>query len=136
VILGLFLGCGATLSEATVSVDGHPVVVELAATAKEREIGLMDRDPLGDGRGMLFVYAEEKPRSYWMKNTRIPLSIAYADRTGTIVKILDMKPHDTTHYQSLYPAMYALEVDQGWFSANGVEAGDKITEIPALTADP
>jgi uncharacterized membrane protein (UPF0127 family) len=130
------LACGSGLQEATVSVDGHPVVVELAATFKDREVGLMDRDTVGEGRGMLFVYADEKPRSYWMKNTRVPLSIAYADRTGTIVKILDMKAHDTTRYQSLYPAMYALEVDQGWFAKNGVDVGDRITEIPTIPADP
>jgi uncharacterized membrane protein (UPF0127 family) len=135
-ILASWLACGSGLPTATVEVDGHPVAVEIASTAADRERGLMDRDALGDGRGMLFVYDGEKPRSYWMKNTRTPLSIAFADRKGVIVKILDMTPHDTTHYQSLYPAMYALEVDRGWFAANGVEAGDWIADLPAVVAEP
>ena len=79
---------------------------------------------------MLFVYNDERPRSFWMKNTLIPLDIAFVRRDGTIVKIAQMEPISVERTHSLYPATYALEMNVGWFAAHDVEAGDKITRIP------
>jgi uncharacterized membrane protein (UPF0127 family) len=70
-----------------------------------------------------------------MKDTRIPLSIAFANRSGEIVRIADMKPFDESSTSSLAPATYALEMNQGWFEAHGVERGDRIQGIPAVEAE-
>jgi uncharacterized membrane protein (UPF0127 family) len=93
--------------------------------------GLMYRTALGQDRGMLFVYEVEQHLSFWMKNTRIPLSIAFIDSTGRITDILDMKPLDDRppHYLSSEPVMYALEVNQGFFEERGVRVGDH-AELP------
>ena len=124
-------GCSASdLPVRTLQVDGHAVQVEVASTPDTRSRGLMHRDRLAADRGMLFVYPNEQPLGFWMKNTRIPLSIAFADRHGTIVRIADMTPFSLDRVPSLYPAMYALEMNQGWFAEHGVEKGDRITGIP------
>ena len=132
-LFATLLACGpkSDLPVRTITVGEHAVKVEVAANAQHRARGLMDRDSLGADRGMLFIYPDEAPRSFWMKNTRIPLSIAYADRSGKIVKIADMQPHDTTSTPSLYPAKYALEMNQGWFEAHGIAKGAMLGDLPA-----
>jgi uncharacterized membrane protein (UPF0127 family) len=107
------------------------VRVEIANNAFERARGLMYRTALGEDRGMLFVYPEEQELSFWMKNTLIPLSIAYIDSEGRIVDILDMKPLDDKppHYVSSEPVQYALEVNQGFFEKRGAKVGDRV-ELP------
>ena len=107
------------------------VRVEVADDPAERAKGLMYRKTLGENRGMLFVFPEERELSFWMKNTLIPLSIAYIDSEGRIVDILNMKPLDDKppHYVSSEPAQYALEVNQGFFKKRGVKVGDR-AELP------
>ncbi len=107
------------------------VRVEIADDPYERARGLMYRTALGEDRGMLFVYPEEQELSFWMKNTLIPLSIAYIDSRGRINDILDMKPLDDRppHYVSSEPVQYALEVNQGFFEERGVRVGDH-AELP------
>ncbi len=107
------------------------VRVEIADDVFERSRGLMYRTALGADRGMLFVYPNEKEHSFWMRNTLIPLSIAFMDSEGRIVDIQDMKPldDDPPHYVSAEPARYALEVNQGFFEERGVEVGDRL-ELP------
>jgi uncharacterized membrane protein (UPF0127 family) len=107
------------------------VRVEVADNIAEQEKGLMYRKSLGEDRGMLFVYPAERELSYWMKNTYIPLSIAYIDSEGRIVDILDMKPLDDKppHYTSSEPVQYALEVNKGFFEKEGVKEGDR-AELP------
>jgi uncharacterized membrane protein (UPF0127 family) len=107
------------------------VRVEVADSDSERARGLMDRTALGEDRGMLFVFEEEQELSFWMKDTLIPLSIAYMDSEGRIVDIQDMKAldDDPPHYASAEPARYALEVNKGFFEERGVEVGDK-AELP------
>jgi len=104
------------------------VRVEIADNPFERARGLMYRTALGEDRGMLFVYPGEQKLSFWMKNTLIPLSIAYIDSEGRIVDILDMKPLDdkSPHYVSSEPVQYALEVNQGFFEKRGVKVGDRV----------
>lgn len=113
-----------------IEVDGHRIRVEVADDGARRNQGLMNRDRLPAEQGMLFVYPDEKPRSFWMKNTRIPLSIAYIDGEGQIVSIKDMRPMSTRGVPSDHPAMYALEVNQGWFDKKGVAAGARVTGLP------
>jgi uncharacterized membrane protein (UPF0127 family) len=107
------------------------VRVEIADTDPERARGLMGRTALAEDRGMLFDFEEEQELSFWMKDTLIPLSIAYMDSEGRIVDIQDMKAldDDPPHYASAEPARYALEVNKGFFEERGVEVGDR-AELP------
>ena len=103
------------------------VQVEIADDTPEQMRGLMYRTALVEDRGMLFVYPDEEQRTFWMKNTLIPLSIAFMDSEGRIVDIQDMKPLDDKppHYVSAEPARYALEVNKGFFEERGVRVGDR-----------
>ncbi len=114
------------------------VRVEIADNIFERARGLMYRTALAENRGMLFVYPDEEIRSFWMKNTLIPLSIAFMDSEGRILDIQDMKPvgleqtvpdAKLPRYVSAAPARYALEVNRGFFEERGVEVGDR-AELP------
>jgi uncharacterized protein len=107
------------------------VRVEVADDLAEQAKGLMDRTTLGENRGMLFVYPQERELSFWMKNTLIPLSIAFIDSERRIIDIQNMKPLDDKppHYVSAEPAQYALEVNQGFFEERGVRVGDRV-ELP------
>lgn len=126
----LAAGCSSKLPTATLDVGGHSVRVEVAHTHAARQQGLMHRDSMAENTGMLFIYKTAREREFWMKDTRIPLTIAYADSIGRIVRLADMKPFDTSRVQSKVPAKYALEMNAGWFERNGVEVGDRIAGIP------
>jgi len=127
-------GSGTTTAASelrTVTIDASrgkevEVRVEVADTEPERELGLMGRTALPEDRGMLFVFDEEQELSFWMKDTLIPLSVAFMDSGGRIVDIQDMKPldDDPPHYVSAEPAQYALEVNQGFFEERGIKVGD------------
>ena len=108
-----------------------PVRVEIADTDAEWQAGLMGRTTLAGDAGMLFVFDQEQTLSFWMKDTLIPLSIAYIDAEGRIVDIQDMQPLDDIppQYVSAEPAQYALEVNQGFFEERGVTVGDMV-ELP------
>jgi len=103
------------------------VEVEVADDLDEMQKGLMGRTALAEDAGMLFVYPEERELSFWMKDTLIPLSIAFMDAEGRIVDIQGMKALDDRppHYTSAEPARYALEVNEGFFDERGVEVGDR-----------
>ena|SRR5919112_3279205 len=107
------------------------VEVEIADDATEQRRGLMERTELAENAGMLFAFNREGPRSFWMRNTLIPLSIAYIASDGRIVDIQDMQPLDDTSHPSAEPAQYALEVNQGFFAERGIEVGN-VVEIPDL----
>lgn len=102
---------------------------EIAADANTRTVGLMNRFSLKPDHGMLFVFAQSEPLAFWMKNTFVPLSIAYIDSKGVIVNIMDMKPQDESTHPSAGPAMFALEMKQGWFKERGIVAGDKVNGL-------
>jgi len=102
---------------------------EVAADANSRTIGLMNRFSLAPDSGMLFVFAQSEPLAFWMRNTFVPLSIAYVDSKGVIVNIADMKPQDDSTHPSAGPAMFALEMKQGWFKERGIVAGDRIVGL-------
>jgi uncharacterized membrane protein (UPF0127 family) len=86
----------------------------------------MYTESLPPDRGMLFVFQREDRLAFWMKNTPIPLDIAFIDAQGRILEIQEMKPLDTTVYHSRQPALYALEVNAGWFQKHGIKVGDKV----------
>ncbi|MFZ5806391.1 MAG: DUF192 domain-containing protein [Verrucomicrobiota bacterium] len=105
--------------------------VECARTPQERARGLMYRDALPLDQGMLFVFEKEQRVSFWMKNTRIPLSIAFIDRYGKILEIRSMKPFDETHIISRSDqVLYALETNLGYFSDHKITPGDFIQNLP------
>jgi uncharacterized protein len=104
----------------------HKLKAEVAADANSRTIGLMNRFSLKPDHGMLFVFAQSEPLAFWMRNTFVPLSIAYVDAKGVIVNIVDMQPKDESTHPSKGPAMFALEMKQGWFKERGIVAGDKL----------
>ena len=109
--------------------DGQRVAVvkaEIARTQEERARGLMYRKELPDGEGMLFVFERDQIASFWMKNTYIPLSIAYIASDGRIVEIRDMYPRDESSVMSSRSVRYALEVPQNWFSRVGIKTGDVV----------
>jgi uncharacterized membrane protein (UPF0127 family) len=102
------------------------VKLEIARTEAERNQGLMNRSSVPDGEGMLFVFETEQILSFWMKNTLIPLSIAFIRTDGRIIEIRDMQALDVSTVRSSRSARYALEVPQGWFSRVGIESGDRL----------
>ncbi|NNJ97802.1 MAG: DUF192 domain-containing protein [Gammaproteobacteria bacterium] len=110
-----------------ITANEHVLTAEIAANRVSHQCGLAFRTDLPDDHGMLFVYARDRIVSFWMKDTSIPLSIAFLDRDGRILEIHDMYPLDSTRYYfSKSPVRYALEVNQGWFSDNGIEVGDRL----------
>lgn len=101
------------------------VIAEVAKIEGERNRGLMFRKTLADGKGMLFVFETDQKVSFWMKNTSIPLSVAYMGSDGTILQILDLVPFSLEPRSSERSVRYALEVPQGWFERAGLKVGDK-----------
>ena len=129
----LFLAAGTALAQkgpstatTTIKVGGHPLRVEVVANDEDRAKGLMFREKLGRDDGMLFVFPELAYHAMWMKNTLIPLSVAFIEADGTIANIADMKPHDESSHCAVKPVPYALEMDRGWFAARGLKAGSRI----------
>jgi len=110
------------------------VQVEVADTPEARGLGLMCRTSLPEGAGMLFVFEESRPWAFWMKNTLIPLSIAFIDSAWRIVDIQDMNPPapggEIPIYLSRYEAQYALEVNQGFFTRHGIGVGARVVYRP------
>jgi uncharacterized protein len=105
------------------------VTARVARTPADRERGLMGETRLDAGKGMLFVFEDEATRSFWMRNTLIPLDIAFLDRSQTIVDIQQMEPLTEEFHNSSRPAMFALEVAQGWFEGRGIEVGARATMV-------
>lgn len=102
------------------------VTAEIARTDAQRAQGLMYRKSLKDGKGMLFIFERDDVLSFWMKNTLVPLSIAYIAHDGRIVEIHDMEPGNLASVSSGRSVRYALEVPQGWFGRAGIGPGDRL----------
>jgi hypothetical protein len=100
--------------------------VEVAKTPEERNHGLMGRKHLGKDEGMLFIFEREDYHGFWMKDTVIPLSIAFVDKDGRIVSITDMRPQTLDSHLPPAPVLYALEMNKGWFSSHGIKTGDVV----------
>lgn len=108
----------------------HVIRTEVARAPHEQMIGMMFRKTMGANEGMLFVNEQSETRCFWMKNTLLPLSIAFIADDGTIVNIADMQPQNERSHCSAKPVRYALEVNQGWFAKRGITAGFKLRGAP------
>ena len=122
-------GCGDSLDTMDVTISGQVLRIEIARTEEEQAKGLMFRKTLPEDHGMLFPYEADRKLSFWMKDTAIPLSIAFIAADGTIKEIYDMKPFSLNTVSSRQSVRFALEVNQGLFSRLGIEVGDRL-EFP------
>jgi uncharacterized membrane protein (UPF0127 family) len=104
----------------------HIIRAEVAADPGSRATGLMFRQSLGPNQGMLFVFGERAMHCFWMRNTLIPLSIAFLDDSGRIVNIADMAPQTEDSHCPAAPVRYALEMEKGWFERRGIAAGSQL----------
>lgn len=108
----------------------HLIEAEVAQTPQQRQIGLMHRPALPPNGGMLFAFEAPAQQCFWMKNTLLPLSIAFLADDGTIVNIEDMQPQSLASHCSKQPVRLALEMSQGWFAKRGIKAGAKLAGAP------
>ncbi len=135
-LAAVLLACNnsAHLPRIKLEVTNKPIEVEVADDPTERATGLMYRKTLATNSGMLFIYPTAEIRSFWMENTSLPLSIAFIDSQGVIVNIEKLKPFDRTSVFSTDDALYALEMNRGWFAENGIEPGGKLHGLPSASS--
>jgi len=115
-----------SLARIPVYIHDKEIRVEVAQTPEERSYGLMGRKHLGKDEGMFFVFETEDYHAFWMKDTLLPLSIAFIGKDGRIVWMTDMKPLTLDSHVPPQPVLYALEMNKGWFSSHGVKVGDVV----------
>jgi len=136
-----FLGLAAMLlAAAPAAAQGLPVIslsagmhsirAEVAADMGSRMTGLMHRPSMPANAGMLFIFDESSVHCMWMKNTLIPLSVAFLDDTGTVINVADMEPHSEQSHCATRQARYALEMNRGWFAQRGIKPGLKLGGLP------
>jgi uncharacterized protein len=123
-------GPQAKLKTIELTAGMHVIHTELAITPEEQATGMMFRRGMGSNDGMLFVYADSGKRCFWMRNTLVPLTIAFIATDGTVVNFADMAPLDEQSHCSEKPVQYALEVPQGWFAKRGFKPGLKLRGAP------
>lgn len=108
----------------------HVIQAELAQTPTQQMIGMMHRRTMGPNEGMLFIYDEAHRLCFWMRNTVLPLTIAFIGDDGRIVHLADMKPLDESSHCTTEPVRFALEMNQGWFAKRGLKKGDRLRGAP------
>jgi uncharacterized membrane protein (UPF0127 family) len=108
----------------------HNIKAEVARTPQEHQIGLMHRQSMGLNEGMLFIFEQPSEQCFWMKNTLIPLAIAFVADDGTVVNIDEMKPRSLDTHCSTKPVRFVLEMNKGWFAKRGIKAGSKLSGAP------
>jgi uncharacterized membrane protein (UPF0127 family) len=125
---------GANASE-IIPIEKYFSELEIASNSQDRRKGLMFRKELPEDFGMIFVWDSKKIQCMWMRNTFVPLSVAYIDNLGAIIDIYDMEPLSKMSVCSKEPSLYALEVNQGWFKKKGINVGDILTIDKILQND-
>lgn len=125
-ILGVSTIHSQGLMKIPIYIKERELWVEVARTDEERARGLMGRTSLGRDEGMVFIFEREGVHGFWMKNTLLPLSIAFIDKEGKIVWITDMEPLALSTHDPPRPVLYALEMNKGWFAKNGIKVGDVV----------
>lgn len=127
---------GAQMPVVELGAGMYRIEAEVAATPSHRQLGLMNRSAMPPQHGMLFVFPVDGIHCMWMKNTLIPLSVAFLDRQGRILNIEDMQPHQEDNHCAARPARYALEMNQGWFAAKGIAPGAALRGLQSLSVGP
>ena len=129
-LLGLVVSAAAWAHSAMpvmeLSAGFHRIEAEVAANDQNRQVGLMNRKAMPTQRGMLFVFTHENTHCMWMRNTLLPLSVAFLDEDGKIINIEDMQPQTEDNHCARRPARYALEMNLGWFAQRGIKPGVKL----------
>ena len=125
-----------TLITTKIQVGMHVITAELAATSSERQMGLMHRTKLGPNRGMLFAFEQADKHCFWMRNTPLALTIAWLDSTGKVVSLADMQPKNDDSHCPTEPAVYALEMEQGWFKQRNIKVGAMFTSDKLFKSNP
>ena len=127
---GLLLSAAAWAQNAMpvmeLSAGFHRIEAEVAANDQNRQVGLMNRKAMPQQRGMLFVFTQNNTHCMWMRNTLIPLSVAFIDDEGYIINIEDMQPQTEDNHCARQPARYALAMNLGWFAQRGIKPGVKL----------
>jgi uncharacterized membrane protein (UPF0127 family) len=118
------------LPRVKLSAGMHQIDAQVAHTPEQRMIGLMYRKEMPQHEGMLFVFEQPSQQCFWMKNTLLPLSVAFVDDAGTVVNIEEMKPQTLESHCSAQPVRYVLEMNQGWFARKGIKPGAKLNGQP------
>jgi uncharacterized membrane protein (UPF0127 family) len=113
-----------------ISTGMHVLQVQVAQTPEQQQTGLMFRKAMGTNEGMLFIFDEPRQQCFWMKNTLLPLSVAFIDDSGTVANLDDMKPQTLDSHCSTKPVRFVLEMNVGWFDKRGIKAGSKFTGEP------
>jgi uncharacterized membrane protein (UPF0127 family) len=131
-LAGIAAGARAELPVADLTVGMHVIHAEVADRDATRMVGLMYRKAMPQGAGMVFVFDEAATHCMWMKNTLIPLSVAFIDQAGAIINIADMQPQSEQTHCAASPARYALEMNKGWFAQRGIRRGAKLRGLEKL----
>jgi len=118
------------LAQVRLNAGIHNINAELASTPQQREIGLMFRNAMPANDGMLFVFEQPGQQCFWMRNTLIPLSVAFIGDDGSVVNIDDMKPQTLDSHCSTKPVRFVLEMNEGWFAKRGIKAGSRLRGGP------
>lgn len=137
-VLATLAWCGAAFTQdapqklPTIPMNAgmHLIQAEVAQTSEQRSIGLMHRAKMGANEGMLFVFETPSQQCFWMKNTLLPLSIAFLADDGQVVNIEDMAPQTLNGHCSSAPVRFALEMNQGWFAKRGIKPGSRLQGGP------
>ena len=129
---GFAAAAHAQLPTVELSAGMHLIRAEVADSMGTRMQGLMYRKSMPQGAGMVFVFDETVAHCMWMKNTLIPLSVAFIDETGAIINIADMQPHSEQSHCAARPARYALEMNKGWFAQRGIKPGARLRGLEKL----
>ena len=129
---GFAAAAHAQLPTVELAAGMHLIRAEVADSMGTRMQGLMHRKSMPQGAGMVFVFDETAAHCMWMKNTLIPLSVAFIDEAGAIVNIADMQPHSEQSHCAARPARYALEMNKGWFAQRGIKPGARLRGLEKL----
>lgn len=129
-LAGFSAAAQSLLPSTELQLGPYTVHAEVAATETTRAQGLMFRQSLPQDRGMLFVFENPAGICFWMKNTPLPLSIAFISNDGIILNIENMQPHSTESHCPVAPMKYALEMNQGWFQERGIRPGSRVQNLP------